>query len=74
MSKKLSYWGNDRGIKRKASVLSLIALIVGGGVVIAGPLSTSTAMAQQTTITASASATATSATGKSSKSGSKVQS
>lgn len=45
MSKKLTYWGNDRGIKRKASILSLILFMVGGGV-LAAP---STSMAQQTT-------------------------
>jgi PKD repeat protein len=46
MSKKLTDWGNDRGMKRKASILSLILLMVGGGVLAAPSTLTSTVMAQ----------------------------
>jgi hypothetical protein len=59
MSKKLTYWGNDGGIKQKAWILSLIGLIVVGGGVLAAP---SAAMAQptsQTTTTTESTATAT---------------
>jgi PKD repeat protein len=49
MSKKLTDGGNDRGIKRRASILSLILLMVGGGVLAAPSTLTSTTMAQQTT-------------------------
>jgi hypothetical protein len=47
MSKKLTYWGNDREIKQKGLVLSLMLLMV-GGILLAAP---STAMAQQQTTT-----------------------
>src|SRR5215213_1112145 len=49
MPKKLTDGGNDRGIKRRASILSLILLMVGGGVLAAPSTLTSTTMAQQTT-------------------------
>jgi PKD domain len=49
MSKKLTDRGTDRGIKRKASILSLILLMVGGGVLAAPSTLTSTTMAQQIT-------------------------
>jgi PKD repeat protein len=49
MSKTLTDGGNDRGIKRRASILSLILLMVGGGVLAAPSTLTSTTMAQQTT-------------------------
>ena len=39
MSKKLTYWGNDGGIKQKAWILSLIGLIVVGGGVLADSIS-----------------------------------
>ena len=49
MSKKLTDRGTDRGIKRKASILSLILLMVGGGVLAVPSTLTSTTMAQQIT-------------------------
>ena len=49
MPKKLTDGGNDRGIKPRASILSLILLMVGGGVLAAPSTLTSTTMAQQTT-------------------------
>ncbi|MFL6523414.1 MAG: PKD domain-containing protein [Nitrososphaera sp.] len=50
MSKKLTYWGNDRGIKRKVLLFSLMLLIMVGGILFAAPslTLTSTAQAQQT--------------------------
>jgi hypothetical protein len=49
MSKKLTDWGNNTGTKRKASIFSLVLLMVGGGVLAAPSTLTSTTMAQQIT-------------------------
>ncbi|MDQ3837392.1 MAG: PKD domain-containing protein [Thermoproteota archaeon] len=59
MSKKLTYWGNDRGIKHKALVLSLMLMMV-GGILLAAP---AVAKAQQTTTTTGAAAGTTTTTG-----------